>query len=789
MILPRLIMPILIGLGFMSVAWGATKSNKKPDVASQKAPATFDFSTKSFKAILDSYVFIADFNQKPGERFVSKEVFWKYPFKLSPVIFDLDFDGVDLSSLVFQVKGSGARAEALNIGRVEFLGGHYSKAHDAWLAGRTEFKDDPKINRIFDFFLAVNSLSAYRSKLKAVGGQLQDPDVIALSKRSAYFLASTFLEKKDSPDERIDRLMPWGLYNLSAIYYRFGRMRSVFGAAQEGLATLLKQGRSDHRSKFRQLLAEAYIKNQDLMSAIQELDTGIRQDPDPMQATRMFSRAGDIYYDLNNYELAEDFYAMASGIDRERQLFSPTQAVLRAESIFWLGRFEEAEKLLRSAIDYTIKSGQYPLAIVDHNLPWASLRIADAMLARASVARDKERKPLFDKARLAYFRVETDFPKSEPAKIAAVRGACLELPTYQGNNVKHARTLLESMKTATDVAPSLMELVWACDAASYADREKSNKMVAKVREFSEKYPRSRFLDDMLPAVRDVQAGKINEYFKRQQWESATDFFEQRRAVLFQKIPDDIAANLWTAYVATGRSADAVPFWGVKPRKIDSDLEALRQAAFLYEASSGKKSRNFGKERVQLNAELEKRAWSKNPKPEEVGYLKRVLVTKDVASAYGWILNIQEAWFQLDEKSACEALFPLLSRISEDKKATESTKKIVYGKVRNLSDDLIGKIRESDPSCLQSWIDFESKVLSLTDLQKKYNERVKWPLDGAWLESVWTLSERLSANEKVEDAKVMWKRISEQAPKDSFESRMAKVRLDPRKTEFESLWKK
>ncbi len=36
---------------------------------------------------------------------------------------------------------------------------------------------------------------------------------------------------------------------------------------------------------------------------------------------------------------------------------------------------------------------------------------------------------------------------------------------------------------------------------------------------------------MLPPVKDVQASKIDEYFKKEQWEQATEFFEQRRKIL------------------------------------------------------------------------------------------------------------------------------------------------------------------------------------------------------------------------------------------------------------------
>lgn len=771
------------------VAHGET-SGKKKSSNSTRPLDTNDLSRKTFKQILDEYLFIADFNQKPSERPVSKEVFWKYPFKLAPVSFELDLANKDLRSMVFQFKGRGGLAESLNVGRVEFLNGNFAKAHQAWLLGREEFKEDTKSNRIFDFFLAVNAISALRARLELVKGNAKDPDVVGLSRRAGYFLSSTFLQKKDSPDDRIDTHAPWGLYNLAAIYYQANRIRSVYGSAQEGLSVLLKQGRSEYRSEFRQLLAEAYIKNQDLMSAIQELDTAIRQDPSQVQATRMFSRAGDIYYDLNNYELAEDLYAMASAIDRERQLFNPMQTILRAESIFWLGRFDESERLFRSAVEYSQKNGFRGGATSEPNLSWAALRIADAALARAVSLSEKEKSEFMNKARLEYFRVESDFPRTEAAQIAAVRGACLELPTYQGNNVKHARSLLESVKAKGEAPPALMELVWACEAASYADRERSQVMLSKVREFSEKYPRSRFLDSMLPAVRDVQAAKINQLFSKKQWESATDFFEQRRSALFQKIPSDVAANLWTAYVATGRSAEAREFWPAKTKKIDSDTEALRQAAFLFEVSSSAatKAQPFSKERRALNMALERRDWSKKPTNEDVSLLKRILVTKDVASAYPWIMKIQDAWYPIDEASTCQALFPLLSRVYEDRKSSSVSKKMVAVRVKDLPEGIVNKIRSTDAACFQSWIDFEGRVLSTGELQKKYTTRLEWPLEGAWLESVWTLSESLAKVENSREAAALWETIAKKAPKESFEARMAKTRLDPRKTEFESLWK-
>jgi hypothetical protein len=113
---------------------------------------------------------------------------------------------------------------------------------------------------------------------------------------------------------------------------------------------------------------------------------------------------------------------------------------------------------------------------------------------------------------------------------------------------------------------------------------------------------------------------------------------------------------------------------------------------------------------------------------------------------------------------------------------------VYKRMVNLSDEKLQGILSKDKSCFQSWLDLETKILSSADLNKKYDKRVDWKLEGPWLERVWAWSEDLNAKKTRQEAMAIWQRISEKAPQDSFEWRMAKTRLDPNKTEFESLWK-
>jgi tetratricopeptide (TPR) repeat protein len=789
------LMLFTLSLALASPVVASTKKNakgtttKKTKAAAKAEEIAIDFNKSTFKEILDRYVFIADFNQKPAERPITKEFIWKYPFKLPPPKFELDIEDLDLDAMVFAQRGQGRAVEVMNIGRVAFLAGEHQQAYDLWLNARQIFKDDPATAKILEYFMAINALAIYKKNYRIKDG---DPDRVELKaylQRAAYFFASTYILRRDIPNERIDKNAPWALYNLAAIYFRLDRIPNAFGAVEVGLAALLKQGKNAHRADFRRLLAECYIRNQDLLSAIQELDTGIRQDPNPVQAAIMLNRVGDIYYDLNNYELAEDMYAMAGAIDREKKNYNPAQALLRAESIFWLGRTKEAEYIFKIATDYALHIKSDDWLIKTNSLAWALLRIGDALLIRAQTEKPAARKELLEASRLAYFRVQLEFPRSEAAKTADIRGTCMEMPSYIGNNIRHARESLAKVKEEKSIPENLMELVWACDAGSYSDREKTDVMVSKIKEFSDKYPNSRYLESMLPPVKDAQASKIDEYFKKEQWEQATEFFENRRKMLYPKVSPDLAVKLWTAYVETGRSALAAEFWPqVRGQSPPNDYSQLRQAAFLFEMSSTKSRVKFNKDLVATNKKLGEWEWDPEPSTEEIDFLSRVLVSKDVALAYPWILNVQDAWTAGDELASCNVLFPFLSRINSDTKSPAKARAEVVKRTLEFGEAKITELKAKDATCFQSWLDLESKVLGVPAIDKIYKKRVDWALEGPWLERAWTWSEALYARGHRPEAVKVWQQIADNGPKDSFETRMAKSRLDPLKTEYEQLWK-
>lgn len=770
---------------FAALAMGA-KSTKKP-----KHPKTSEqdgsLEKANFKEILNRYQFIGDFNEKPTERPVSGEVFWRYPFKIEPQKFNVDIDKAQLDGMVYRVPGDGRLAEHFAKGRVEFLEGKYDQAHATWLAGRMQFDKDLLMDKRMEFFMAINALQRARELMAAAKGDQTDKEVLKYLQRARYFLAAVYIMRRDIAEPAIDKHAPWGLYNLAVIYYLEQRYSLAYGAAQEGLTQLLKLGRKEYRAKYRQILAEIYILNQDLLPAIQELDTAIRQDPDPGEAAKMFYRVGDIYYGLNNFELAEDVYMLGSRLDDTLMTYNPGQTVLRAESKFWLGKFAEAKRMYIDAVNASVVRDKDWLT-VNGTLPWVRLRIADTNLAMLEKADKKDRKKLADATRLAYFKVEAEHPGTDAAKIAQVRGACMDLPAYEGNNVAHARELLEGIQKNNQVPELLMELLSACLVGSYSDRERTPEMVEKVKEFSSKYPNSKFLDRMIPAVREVQATNIEPYFQKGLKFSATEFFEKKRAILYPKVPADLGNKLFRAYVDTSRSDKAKEFWkDYKPSPKEDD-DVLRSMVFLIEAKRTKSKNDaaLDKELKKLSADLMTRKWepalSKNGKE----YLSRILNSARASDQLLWILRAVDEWSKKDEDRICTVIYPLVTKIAESRKDATARKE-VKGRIQTAMKEW-PDLADDDAACAQSWLDLEARTFAAADLQKAYDERNDWKLEGPWLERMWQYSESLEKSGDHTQALKLWQRIAKEGTPDSFEVKMAKTRLDPNKTEFESLWK-
>ncbi len=735
---------------------------------------------KDLKTIIDQYSFVADFSERAGERELpSDELFWKYPFKLEKPFFNFENHVTNPNEELPATPGDGLPYQHLNQGRSLFLEGKYDDAKAVWLSAKSTYGKKFPHHRRLDYFLGLAFMELSEIRRKEFNLEWTDlwkpqTDPISMTRmqlnNAQSFFAWAYVRKKGTVDSVVDQATPKSFYNLAAIYYMAEKYNLAYGIAKEGLNFLRKTGRNDYRVKFHQILAESFIKNRSYLEAIQEMDTALRMGANSDEASMLFSRVGDIYFDLNNYELAEDAFAISSRIDNEHEKFRPIEFALRGESLFWLGKFRDAQEMFRYALEgSSVNKNGLDLQI--NNAAFSQLRLADIWLA----LKEKE------KAQLAYFQVEHDFPNTPASVIAKVRLSCLELPFYDGNNVTHTRNFLQEIKTIDPslIAPQALELSWACHVGSYADRERTDGMVDRVREFYAKYPSSRFLASLIEPVKEVQAEKIYDYFKDGKIYFALDFFEKNRATLFQNIPTDLSSRLFKSYVDTHQSEKAKEFYFsyIKENKLN-DNEKLRVLVFLFET---KNKDSFKNKNEALKAENFNLANS----PLNRSFIKRI-ENADVKHEYEELTyKVFSIWAKEKPELLCELQIPNLSKLLQQNK-----NKLWMTELDNLITKNLPALFEKDVSCSETLLDLEMQVYenSPADLISKYLNRKAWSLTPTLITYFWQVSEMALAANDISSAQIIWNFIIAKGSPDSMETKMAKLRLDPRKTTQEYLFK-
>ncbi|MES2746577.1 MAG: tetratricopeptide repeat protein, partial [Bdellovibrionota bacterium] len=369
--------------------------------------------------IVKNFTFIGDFDIKDETRNNSTEIFWRYPSTIPKVNFEMKLEqSPEKLKANFPITmGQGRAIEHLNTGRNLFLEGNYEDARQTWLSGRARFGKNYDYHRRNDYFIASAFLYKSYKNWLANGKKWDVPELRQDFVNGNSFLSAAFDKKKDIADDLLDSVAPNAYYNQAVVLYNYERWAGVVGSATLGLDFLRKTGRTEHRRDFHRMLAETSIRGQDYLEAVRAIDLTLRQDQDSATSASLFARVGDIYFVLNNFELAEEVYEAANRIDNEHRQIKPSQFVLRGESLFWMGRFEEARKHLQ----YALNSQSSPRAdevLGDDMQALASLRIADTYLAEKNM----------EKAKVAYFTHTQDFRGHPTENFAKLRLACLELP-------------------------------------------------------------------------------------------------------------------------------------------------------------------------------------------------------------------------------------------------------------------------------------------------------------------------------------------------------------------------
>jgi tetratricopeptide (TPR) repeat protein len=792
---------VLLVLCAAQTTFAAAKNAKSVKAPAQPQP----LYKRSNQEIADRYTIIGDFSMHPAERKVSDEIFWSYQYVIPkpsfPIVLKVDDPEKEIPATV----GGGRPVEHINRGRILYLEKNYEEARKTWLAARAMYGTEWDFHRRNDYFIAQTFLQISAEKLATLKDWGAD-EVKGNFDNTSTFLSWAFIRKEDIPDALLDQYAPKNYYNLAAIYWQYGRFAGAYGAAEKGLNFLRRTGRSDYRAELLRISAEAHIQNRTYLEAVQLLDMVIRYDignvvayekarasgakisPEQEKSWRnsarqvasAFARIGDIYFDLRNYELAEDSYALAARMDEESDVISPEQLVLRGESLFWLGRFSEARKILHFALE---KRSSVTRHLSREFAAWASLRLADAALAEAKTDKD------FAETKLSYYKVWHSFGESAQSAVANVRAACLELPEYKGNNVRHARELLEKVKLNGDIPYVLNEVAWACQVASYTDRERTPEMLERVRNFAAAYPESKFLRQFFDPVREFQAERINAYFASNDPYAAVSFFEKNRKLLFPKPEPELLNNLFVAYTDIGNFDSAAEFYPGFAKVAKTDLDFMRMLAVASVEADQKDAKARVKwvaPRDKLISEAVKKRWKLFPDAKAQSLVGRVMATGGSDRHLDWLKNLASYWSSEKPELLCDVEYPVLSRIADRGPAAARQ---VTERLDVIVSTYMPDLFKKDESCGSSLLELENRILGTRtkELASRYLQRQTWPMHGTFLHLYWMVAEHMHDSGDTESARSLWKVIADKGPPKAPETGFARARLDPTRTEFEKMW--
>ena len=828
---------------------------------------------ESYDEIMKYYSIVGDFYRKSATRPITdKEVFWRYPMQIPDITFPYDFklDTKEEFLAAFpRTEGRGRVIAHLNRARALILEGELESAKKTLLSAKARYGKSYPFHRRTDYFLAALFMD---EALKESEQRKQRN----LFNNASTFISYAFQVKRDLKDPVLDPMNVRYLYNLAAIYFNYKQYGNSFGTTEEALSYLLQKGLKEHRTKFRRLRAESFVKNRTYLEAAQEFDVALREDAiEKSDAAAIFARIADIYFDLNNFELAEEMYSIAMKIDNEAGNVNPSQYVLRGESLFWLGRYSEAQKMFHQARQAV---GSHVTPLSDQLRAVASIRAADAWLAQVDLDQIKaakqslrlvnekltqyargtapyrqlkdekeqtqsllrKREEPLEKAKVNYYRHLRQFSKDHTADHARIRIACLELPEYGGENIRHARSLLEKIRSGSrglelydkektkeeiekelaeakaaeaaedktietardkleavaekvpEVGPEFtmppipkeaMHMAWGCEVASYAQHERSEDMLSRVSQFVGVYPQSSFIAQLIEPVRETQSNKIWNHIENGDDYLTALFYEKNKDRLFKELDQKLATLLFYANINIHRSEMANQFYPMVsfPKK-DDDL--IRLATFASETADKSATRN-----QTIAKRLEKHSFKLDDTVETRVFIDRILSSRGHKAHTQWLYQLFKRWGEKNARVICDLSYPLLSNIWSDPMTYGYTEASAKKLIDDMLNKHLGEILQFQTNCGYSLLEFEFTVYKndLLTLHERLKKRPYLPINEVTANLLWNLSERLLSEGHKPAAKEWWQLLTSTQNPNLAEVAYARARLDERKTELENLW--
>lgn len=744
-----------------------------------------DLMGKSFDEIMQNYTIVPDFSIKETTRPIGNYTFWSYPFKIPPWAPKLAYSVENIEEELPKTIGVGRAVEHLNKGRILYLQGKYKQARDTWLSARARYGgNNPKWLRRCLYFIGLGLL-----KMAEELGDPRNLDDAGINLRethygnAALFLSEAFVLRKTPEDTSIDKYKTKVLSQLSNIYYVFKRYSSAFASAQEGLDQVRITGITKYRAPLLKMMAESMIRNRSYYEAVDYLDTLIRTTLDRSIAAESFSRMGDIYFDLNNYELAEAMYGLSLAVDRQKAVLSPWQSILRGESLFWMKRHEESIKMLRLGIEAS-RNANSIATLPGEAIAFAKLRQSDNYLVAAKVdplqlySNIKNNQEVLVKLGREYYSVEHEHPTTQAAEIASLRRYCIEDLSYQKNNIRHARIYLKKIKNS--ISPeNAKEFAHACYVKSFSARSFQQGVIKEIQDFFKKYPYSKYLTWMTKSLIRNRRMQLDDYINKNKLAEAIIFHKRYKNQLFEELTSSQNLGLFKASVSLERASEAHPYWNKEKEQI---LKSYPMLSLVYAVETNRSpgtvqsildyldAKNYKIPNDLFHRNLGNRIWVEQSDTAKAWYFSR-LQDEDMETSRS--------------KLFCSFVFPKLADAVSSDSEDLSLSGISY--MVYLIERTFPLWLQDDPGCAVDILNLEVR-LNEELIVATWLGRLDWPADDKTLRYYWIAAETAREAGDLASASKLWQWVDRNAKNDSPYKRYASSRLTPVKSELDQLWK-
>ncbi|MDD9951926.1 MAG: hypothetical protein OXT67_10225, partial [Zetaproteobacteria bacterium] len=371
----------------------------------------------------------------------------------------------------------------------------------------------------------------------------------------------------------------------------------------------------------------------------------------------------------------------------------------------------------------------------------------------------------------------------------------LELPVYQGNNVRHAQESLSAARHK-DLPLKTHELAWSCEILSYATQKNMTRFASELNSFYHSHPKSRYIESYIAPLEKYRIDRLTEYIQQKKPYEAIEYYEKYKEHFLSQLSPSQQYGLFKAYYETRNIAQARPFAESFYKQLphDQPIDLLRFLVFTAEYQS---TYEDSQDLYQMQEESIARMMELNPQISNSSaiqyHIVRLMQTKLAHKHYPWLIRLMKPWSNDDVEQLCSQTYSLLStKLEHSLKEQPTQTTAVWNDLKVLIDQWFPEIFNRSVECSRNLLSLEAILGRQPEFTAQsiqlWQQRTEWPQKKIHLPMQWQLAMQAYNTPQFKPlALQLMQRIAAEDPRSYVEAKMARVFVDTQKTETEDLW--